>query len=53
MRSDFSLNNNIALLNKFEHRVFCALSLLLYKGVLIRLLNLHGDKKSLARTGER
>ena len=42
-----------ALLNNFEHRVFCAYSLLLYKGVLVRALNLHQDQKSLARTGER
>ena len=41
-----------ALLNKFEHRVFCAYSLLLYKGVLVRALNLHRDQKPLARTGE-
>ena len=27
--------------------------LLLYKGVLVRALNLHRDQKSLARTGER
>ena len=27
--------------------------LLLYKGVLVRLLNLHRDQKPLARTGER
>ena len=27
--------------------------LLLYKGVLVRVLNLHRDQKSLARTGER
>ena len=42
-----------ALLNNFEHRVFCAFSLLLYKGVLVRALNLHQDKKSFATTGER
>ena len=41
-----------ALLNNFEHRVFCAQSLLLYKGVLVRVRNLHRDQKSLARTGE-
>ena len=27
--------------------------LLLYKGVLVRVLNLHRDQKSLAKTGER
>ena len=27
--------------------------LLLYKGVLVRVLNMHRDQKSLARTGER
>ena len=42
-----------ALLNNFEHRIFYAYSLLLYKGVLVRALNLHRDQKSLARTGER
>ena len=42
-----------ALLNNFEYRVFCAYSLLLYKGVLVRVLNLHRDQKPLARTGER
>ena len=43
-----------ALLNNFEHRVFCASSLmLLYKGMLVRAHNLHRDRKSLARTGER
>ena len=41
-----------ALLSNFKHRVFCAYSLLLYKGVLVRVLNLHRDQKSLARTGE-
>ena len=42
-----------ALLNSFEHRVFCAYSLLLYKGVLVRVLNLQRDQKLLVRTGER
>ena len=42
-----------ALLNNFEHRVFCAESRLLYKGVLVRVLNLHRDQKLLARIGER
>ena len=41
-----------AFLNIFEHTVFCAWSLLLYKGVLVRALNLHQDQKSLTRTGE-
>ena len=40
-----------ALLNNFEHRVFCALSLLLYKGVLVRVLDLHRDQTSLATAG--
>ena len=40
-----------ALLNNFEPRVFCASSLLLYKGVLVRVLNLHRDQTSLARAG--
>ena len=35
-----------ALLNNFEHRVFCASSLLLYKGLLVIVLNLHRDKIS-------
>ena len=41
-----------ALLNNFEHRVFCTRSLLLYKGVLVRVLNLHRDQTSLAKAGE-
>ena len=41
-----------ALLNNFEHRIFCAYGLLLYKGVLVRVLNLHRDQKSLAKIGE-
>ena len=41
-----------AFLNNFKHRVFCALSLLLYKGVLVRALNLHRDKKTEERIGE-
>ena len=53
-------------MNNFEHRVLrirpintavqiCAVlvGVLLYKGVLVRALNLHGDQKSLARTEER
>ena len=40
-------------MNNFERRVSCAQSLLLYKGVLVRALNLHGDQKSLASTEER
>ena len=43
-----------AFLNNFEHiMVFCAWSLLLYKGVLVSVLNLHRDQTSLTRTGER
>ena len=42
-----------AFLNNFEHKVFSAYSLLMmYKGVLVRALNLHRDQKSLTRTGE-
>ena len=41
-----------ALLNNFEHTVFSAWSLLLYKGVFVIALNLHRDQKSLTRTGE-
>ena len=37
-------------LNNFEHRLK---SLLLFKDVLVRVLKLHRDKKSLAITGER
>ena len=44
-----------ALLNNFEHRVLRIepINTLLYKGVLVVVLNLHRDKKSYARTGER
>ena len=45
--------NLYALLNNFEHRGFCAKSLLLCKGVLVRILNLHRDQESLVRIGER
>ena len=41
-----------AFLNSFEHRVFCAYSVLMYKGVLVEALNLHRDKITQARTGE-
>ena len=42
------------LMDTFEHRVFCAQSLLLlYKVVLIRAVNLHRDEKTQARNGER
>ena len=41
-----------AFLNNFEHRIFCAWSLLLYKSVLVIALNLHRDQKSLTGTGE-
>ena len=37
-----------ALLNNFEHRIFCGHGLLLYKGVLVRVLNLHQDQKPLS-----
>ena len=41
------------LMNTFEPRVFCASSLLLYKGVLVRVVKLHRDEKTQARDGER
>ena len=41
------------LLNNFEHSGFCAKSLLLCKGVLVRVLNLHRNQKSFARIEER
>ena len=41
------------LVNDFEHSFRIEATILLYIGVLVRLLNLHRDKKSYARTGER